>query len=281
MHLGQIRFENKVTAAVFDGGMARPVPGYTLVQLIRKAETESIPLPELASDMAVRHQEPAVPAIPIHPPEVWGCGCTFESSATFRDSRFEGDRAIYSDLLSRERPQIFLKGTARICVGPEEPIGIRFDSKFTAPEPELAVVLGRGGNIVGYTLGNDVSARDLERENPLYLPQSKIYKGSCALGPWIVTSDELPEPAKLEMSCVITRDGTERFSGRVSLEPLEKRLAVLIAYLLRANPVPAGTVLLTGTGIMVDESAALDPGDMISIEMREIGRLSNPAARVE
>jgi 2-dehydro-3-deoxy-D-arabinonate dehydratase len=281
MHLGQIRFENKVTAAVFDGGMARPVPGYTLVQLIRKSETESVALPELALEMAIHHPEPYLPAIPINPPEVWGCGCTYESSAMHRESLSECDRAVYTDLLSRERPQIYLKGTARVCVGPGEPIGIRPDSSFTAPEPELAVIFGRGGRIVGYTLGNDVSARDIEHQNPLYAPQSKIYKGSCALGPSMVTVDEMPQLSRLEMTCTITRGGQRRFVGSASVAPIEKRLETLIAYLLRANPVPAGTVLLTGTGIMVDESAALEPGDIVSIELPEIGRLSNPAARAE
>lgn len=281
MHLGQVRFENKTVVALFQDGLARPVPGYTMVELIRKAETESVALPDLVSEMAIHHQETVAPMIPINPPEVWGCGCTYESSAVFRDSRFEGDRPIYSELLTQERPQIYLKGTARVCVGPGQPIGIRFDSNFTAPEPELAVVLGRNGKIIGYTLGNDVSARDIERENPLYAPQSKIYKGSCALGPVIVTADDMADLASLQISCEIVRGGEWRFSGRVSLAPLAQRLPDLIAYLLRANPVPAGTVLLTGTGILVDESAALEPGDNVIIGIPEIGRLSNPATRVE
>ena len=281
MRLGQIRFENKLTAAVFEGEMARPIPGYTIVGLIGKAAAESATLAELAEEMASRHSEPCLPAIPINPVEVWACGCTYESSAKFRDGEQGADSGIYGYVHSHDRPEIFFKGTARVCVGPGQPIGIRFDSKFTAPEPELAVILGRRGEVLGYTLGNDVSAWDIERENPLYLPQSKIYTGSCALGPVIVTADEIPETATLEMTCTVLRGGETRFSGSVPLSQLKRRVESLIEYLLRANPVPAGSVLLTGTGIIVPEKAALAPGDVVVIRIPEIGELANTAAVVQ
>jgi len=281
MKLGQIRFENKLTAAVFEGAMARPIPGYSIVELIRKAETESVGLGELARESASRHCETCVPAIPISPIEVWACGCTYETSAMFRDGEPGVPHGIYGHVFASERPEIFFKGTARVCVGPGQPIGIRFDSKFTAPEPELAVVLGRNGNILGYTLANDVSAWDIERESPLYLAQSKIYTGSCALGPVIVTKEDVADTSLLELACTITRDGRERFSGSVSLGRFKRRIETLIEYLLRANPVPAGSVMLTGTGIIVPEDAALAPGDTVSIRMAEIGELVNPAALVQ
>jgi 2-dehydro-3-deoxy-D-arabinonate dehydratase len=264
MRLGQIRFENKLTAALFEEDMARPIPGYSMVELIRKAETEALALPVLAEQMASRHGEVSKPFIPICPVEVWGCGGTYDTCL---------------HVSGPSRPGIFFKGTARVCVGPDQPIGIRFDSKFTAPEPELAAVLGRKGKVVGYTLGNDVSAWDIERENPLYLPQSKIYTGSCALGPTIVPAEEMGELGRLEMTCTIRRGDQERFSGSVSLAAL-KRMEVLIEYLMRANPVPAGSVLLTGTGISVPEDAALAAGDTVLIRVAEIGTLSNPAAIV-
>lgn len=281
MRLGQIRFENKLTAAVFEGEMARPIPGYSTVELIRKAETESVSLAELAEQMASRHSEACLPVIPINPIEVWACGCTYETSATFRDGEQGVQGGIYGHVYSHDRPEIFFKGTARVCVGPGQPIGIRFDSNFTAPEPELAVILGRKGKVLGYTLGNDVSAWDIERENPLYLPQSKIYKGSCALGPVIVTADEIPATDQLEMTCTVQRGTEERFSGSVPLGRLKRRMETLIEYLLRANPVPAGSVLLTGTGIIVPEGAALAPGDTVIIRMAEIGELANTAAVVQ
>jgi 2-dehydro-3-deoxy-D-arabinonate dehydratase len=154
---------------------------------------------------------------------------------------------------------------------------LRPDAKFTAPEPELAVILGSRGSIVGFTLANDVSAWDIERENPLYLPQSKMYSACCALGPVIVTADELANPYNLNMTCKITREGATLFEGSVSTSRLHRKLETLVEYLLRANPVPAGSVLLTGTGIIVTEEAALAAGDIVSIHVPEIGELSNRA----
>jgi 2-dehydro-3-deoxy-D-arabinonate dehydratase len=166
-------------------------------------------------------------------------------------------------------------------VGTGRNIGIRPDSQFTAPEPELAVILGSHGAVAGFTLANDVSAWDIERENALYLPQSKIYEGCCALGPVMVTPDELKDPYVLEMTCTVTREGLERFSGSVSTSKLHRRIETLIEYLLRANHVPAGSVVLTGTGIIVPREAALAPGDVVSIRVAEIGELTNSAALVE
>ncbi|MCP4250840.1 MAG: 2-keto-3-deoxy-D-arabinonate dehydratase, partial [bacterium] len=183
----------------------------------------------------------------------------------------------YAYVYSGPRPEIFFKGTARVCVGPGDPIGIRPDSKFTAPEPELAVVLGSGGSVVGYTLANDVSAWDIERENPLYLPQSKVYDNCCAIGPVIVTTDELTDPYGLEMTCTIHRGEETVFSGSVSTSKLHRKIETLVEYLTRANTIPRGTVLLTGTGIIVTEEAAIRPGDVVSIRVPEIGELSNTA----
>lgn len=281
MRFGQIRFENKLTAALFEDGAARPIPGYTTVELIRKSETEGIPLSELLQEMAVRHREPILPAIPISPVEVWASGCTYAPSASFRDGEQGKLRGIYDQVLSAERPEIFFKGTARVCVGPGQPIGIRPDSKFTAPEPEFAVVLGRKGTVVGYTLANDVSAWDIERENPLYLPQSKIYSGCCALGPVIITPDELPDLRDARLECVVSRGGNDLFSGSSTVSDMCRSIEYLIGYLLRANPVPAGSVLLTGTGIIVPENSALAPGDSVAIRMAQIGELANPAAVVQ
>ena len=214
--------------------------------------------------------------MPIHPAEVWACGCTYETSASFRDAEHGTREGMYAYVYRNARPEIFFKGTARVCVGPGQAIGIRADSKFTAPEPELAVVLGSSGDIVGYTLANDVSAWDIERENALYLPQSKMYTACCALGPVIVTADELPDPYNLEMTCTITRGGATLFVGSVSTSRLHRKIETLIEYLLRANPVPAGSVLLTGTGIIVTEEAALAPGDMVTIAFRKSASFPTP-----
>ncbi|HWQ56051.1 MAG TPA: fumarylacetoacetate hydrolase family protein [Bryobacteraceae bacterium] len=280
MHLGQIKPNGGAIAAIIEGGTTRPVPGHTMVDLICRAEVEEVPLSELASQLASRHAEPHTPVLPINPREVWACGCTYETSAEFRDTELGTREGMYAHVYRKDRPEIFFKGTARMCVGPGQAIGIRADSKFTAPEPELAVVLGSRGRILGYTLANDVSAWDIERENALYLPQSKIYQGSCALGPVIITADQLPDPYQIEMNCTIERAGKVVFSGSVSTARLHRRLETLIEYLLRSNPVPAGSVLLTGTGIIAPESAALAPGDIVTVRAPGFGELSNHAAVV-
>jgi 2-dehydro-3-deoxy-D-arabinonate dehydratase len=187
---------------------------------------------------------------------------------------------MHGFVYQHDRPEIYFKGTARMCVGPGRPLGIRGDSRFTVPEPELAVVLGSAGRIVGYTIANGAAARDIERENPLYRTQARSYQSSCALGPAIVTPDQLPDPYRLEMSCAIERDGELVFSGSVSTSSLHRRLDALIAYLLRSNPVPPGSVLLTGTGVVVPAEAALRPGDLVRVRIPEIGELSNPTAVV-
>jgi len=282
MKLGQIKHEGRTVAAIFEnGGQARPIPAHTLIDLIRRAEAESTRLSGLAASLASRHAERADPIIPLHPVEVWACGCTYETSASFRDAEHGTREGMYAYVYRSDRPEIFFKGTARVCVGPGQPIGLRADAKFTAPEPELAVILGSRGAILGYTLANDVSAWDIERENPLYLPQSKVYAACCALGPVIVTADGLADPYKLEMTCSITRNGAATFDGSVSTSRLHRKLETLVEYLLRANPVPAGSVLLTGTGIIVTEDAALAAGDTVSIRIPEIGELSNPAVVVK
>ncbi len=281
MRLGQIRLDGKITAAIFDNGAARPIPGYTVLELIHKSEKEGVELSRLAAENAAHHPEPVEPVIPLHPVEVWACGCTYEASAAFRDAEHGTREGFYAAAYREPRPEIFFKGTARVCVGPGRPIGIRPDSRFTAPEPELAVILGSRGKVLGYTLANDVSAWDIERENPLYLPQSKVYTGCCALGPVIVTTEQLPDPYRLEITCTITRGDRTVFCGSVSTASLSRRLETLLEYLLRANPVPSGSVLLTGTGIIVPEEAALAPGDEVRIRVPEIGELRNPAALVE
>ena len=254
--------------------------GYTVADLIRRSEAQGVPLAKTTARLASHHAEPLAPALPIVPPEVWACGCTYETSASFRDAEHGAREGMYAYVYHQARPELFFKGTARVCVGPGQAIGIRADSLFTAPEPELALVLGSKGNIVGYTLANDVSAWDIERENALYLPQSKFYTACCALGPVIVTADDLPDPYHLEMTCTITRDGQQRFAGSISTAKLHRKFESLIEYLRRANHPPAGTVLLTGTGIIVPEDAALAPGDVVTIRIPEIGELTNQAQTV-
>ena len=218
--------------------------------------------------------------IPLHPPEVWGCGVTYRKSAEFRDEETDQKRGMYDHVYSAPRPEIFFKATAGRCVGPRGTIGIRSDSTFTAPEPELAIVVGSRGDILAYTVADDVSAWDIERENPLYLPQSKIFQGCCALGPSLVTPDEVPDPYGLSVVARIHRAGNVIFEDRVDTSRIKRRLEELVDYLRRDNPIPAGTVVLTGTGIIVSEEHALQEGDAVEIEIPGLGRISNPAHRL-
>lgn len=280
MHLGQIRKDGAAVAAIFDGNRARPIPAHSMADLIHRAEAENIPLGNLAAQLASRHDETASPILPLYPAEVWGCGCTYETSASFRDGEHGTREGMYAYVYREPRPEIFFKGTARVCVGPGQTIGLRSDSKFTAPEPELALILGSKGKILGYTLANDVSAWDIERENTLYLTQSKIFNSACALGPFIVTTESIEDPYNLEISCSIFRGESRVFSGAASTRRLHRTFETMIQYLYVANNVPAGSVLLTGTGIIVAEGAALNVGDRVDISTPEIGTLSNLAAQV-
>ncbi|MGH2459436.1 MAG: fumarylacetoacetate hydrolase family protein [Chloroflexota bacterium] len=218
--------------------------------------------------------------MPLFPPEVWGCGVTYRKSAEFRDEETDQKRGMYDQVYSAARPEIFFKATAARCVGPHGSIGIRSDSTFTAPEPELAIVVGSRGDILGYTVADDVSAWDIERENPLYLPQSKIFDGCCALGPALVTADEIPDPYGLTVRARIRREERVIFEDSVETSRIKRRLEELVEYLRRDNPIPAGAVVLTGTGIIVSAEHALREGDLVEVEIPGLGRIQNPARRL-
>ena len=219
-------------------------------------------------------------AVPIHPPEVWACGVTYKKSAEFRDEDTQISKGIYDQVYSAKRPELFFKGRAGHCTGSNDFIGLRSDSRFTAVEPELAVLIDGNKRVLGYMAANDVSAWDIERENPLYLPQSKIFLGCCALGPVIVTADEVTDPYRLKVRCTIRRGTGILFSGETTVGMMKRRIEELIDFLFLANTVPGGTVLLTGTGIIQTEEAALQEGDVVEITIPEIGTLRNVARRV-
>ena len=221
---------------------------------------------------------------PMDPPEVWGAGITYRRSREYYSEHDTGQahrgKGIYDYVYEAERPELFYKGSAARSVGPHGTVGVRGDSKLTAVEAELAVVVGVGGGIVGYTVGNDLSAWDIERENPLFLPQSKIFQGSFAFGPVIATPASIPDAHALTIRCVIERGGRTLFEGQASTGDLKRRCEELVDWLGRYNPVPPGTVLSTGTGILVPDACALAPGDVVSITIDGIGTLRNPVARL-
>jgi 2-dehydro-3-deoxy-D-arabinonate dehydratase len=216
---------------------------------------------------------------PIGQQEVWAAGVTYYRSrgARMEESRDAGGGSFYDRVYSAERPELFFKSTASRTVGSGGKVRIRADSKWNVPEPELTLLVSPGGRITGYTIGNDMSSRDIEGENPLYLPQAKVYSGSCALGPGILVTSE-PLDMSTEISIEIQRDGATVFSGHVPLTELKRDPKTLVEYLFRDNAFPNGCFLMTGTGIVPDSSFTLASGDKIRITIEPIGTLENEVA---
>jgi 2-dehydro-3-deoxy-D-arabinonate dehydratase len=214
---------------------------------------------------------------PIVPPETWAAGVTYERSRAARVHE-SAVKDVYDLVYEARRPELFLKdAAARRTVGPGEPIAVRADSRWTVPEPELAVVLDSAGEPLAVTIGNDVSARDIEGMNPLYLPQAKIYAGACALGPALLVPVDWSAPFDIALR-ILNRDGVTVFEGATSTASMRRSLEELIGYLRRDNPLPAGTVLLTGTGIVPPDYVTLLPGHSVEISISGIGTLRNPVA---
>jgi 2-dehydro-3-deoxy-D-arabinonate dehydratase len=214
-------------------------------------------------------------AIPLEPPEVWCAGVTYLRS---RDARVEESavKDVYTLVYDAERPELFMKDAGcRRTVGPGEPIGVRTDSGWDVPEPEVGVVIGKGGAIVGLTIGNDVSSRAIEGENPLYIAQAKTFAGACAIGPAVLEQDDWKGPFAIRMR-ITGADGAELFAGETSTALMRRSFAELVDWLLRDNPVPAGSVLLTGTGLVPPDGFTLEPGHTVEITVPEIGTLTNP-----
>jgi len=212
---------------------------------------------------------------PIDPQEVWCAGVTYERSRSARE-----DESVISDVYSMvygaERPELFLKDAMwRRTVGHGQPIAVRSDSTWNVPEPEIGLVLGHRGAILGMTIGNDVSSRDIEGANPLYLPQAKVYASACAIGPAIYVPRSPGETFEISMR-ITDASGAELFSGTTSTALMRRGFEELAGWLVRDNPVPAGSVLLTGTGLVPPDSFSLKPGHQVEIHVPQIGTLSNP-----
>ncbi|BDR92636.1 fumarylacetoacetate hydrolase family protein [Vulcanisaeta souniana] len=220
---------------------------------------------------------------PYDPIEVWGSGIVYEvarSRYTEEDVAMIKGKTIYELVYDAERPEIFFKGTANRCVGHGEPIAVRSDSEWTLPEPELGVVIDSRGKILAYTVSDDVSARDLEAQNPLYLPQSKIYNNSCAMGPFLVTPDEVGNPYDLTISMRIIRGSAVVFEGSISTSKMRRRVEDQIKYLIRDNAVPDGTLLSTGTAVIPPRPITLMHGDVVEISITRLGTQRTPVIKL-
>jgi len=211
---------------------------------------------------------------PVGSQPVWAAGVTFERS---RQARIEesGSPDHYERVYIAPRPELFFKASPGTARGPGDPVGIRSDSAWNVPEPELAVVAGPGGQLVAATVGNDVSSRSIEGENPLYLPQAKVYDGSAALGPCLVPWSALPALDTMTIRLSIEQDGSEVFSDSVELAKMRRDPAELVSWLQRASSFPVGVVLLTGTSIVPPTGFTLAAGDRVTIEITGLGALVN------
>jgi 2-dehydro-3-deoxy-D-arabinonate dehydratase len=216
---------------------------------------------------------------PVEAPEVWCAGVTYERS---RDARLEeaktDARDVYALVYDADRPELFMKDAQmRRTVGPGGTIRTRSDSSWMVPEPELGLVLGEGGDPVAVTIGNDVSSRDIEGANPLYIPQAKIFAGACAIGPALAVPDDWGAPLAIHLR-ITAPDGAELYAGETSTGKMKRRPHELAEWLVRDNPVPPGSVLLTGTGLVPGDDYTLEPGHVVEIEIEGIGVLTNTVA---
>ncbi len=230
---------------------------------------------------AAAHDRPAVDRLegvlaPIGAQEVWAAGVTYLRSRTARmeEARQQGGGSFYDRVYEAERPELFFKAAGWRVRGSGQPLRIRSDSRWNVPEPELALVANDRGELIGYTVGNDMSSRDIEGENPLYLPQAKVYDGSCGLGPALLVHEE-PLPPETGIHIRIARQGAVAFEGHTAVAQMRRTPAHLLEYLFRETSFPHGAVLLTGTGIVPPDEFTLEHGDRVTIEIEGIGVLEN------
>ena len=217
---------------------------------------------------------------PVERQEIWAAGVTYLRSKTACMEESDFSATAYDKVYAAERPEIFFKSLAEKAVSCGEPVGIRHDARWNVPEPELALVINSRGTIVGCTIGNDMSSRDIEGENLLYLPQAKIYDRSCALGPWIQLGTSEAVAREWQIRIEIIRDGAAVFTGETAVGKIKRTFAELAAYLFRSQTFPHGAVLLTGTGVVPPDNFTLQADDVVEIEISGIGLLRNPVMLV-
>jgi 2-dehydro-3-deoxy-D-arabinonate dehydratase len=241
-----------------------------------RAVIEAAPVVETA---APGGDLPGEPLPPVDVQEIWAAGVTYQRSREGRKEESAGHGSLYDQVYDSERPEIFFKASPWRVVGSGDAVGVREDSAWDVPEAELGLVVNSAGELFGYTLGNDMSSRSIEGDNPLYLPQAKIYDRSCALGPAIVPAWQAG-PGPFDIDVRVLRDGREAYAGSASTASMARRLDDLVDWLFRALTFPAGVVLLTGTGAVPGSDFTVRPGDQITISAPGLGTLTNPVVAV-
>jgi 2-dehydro-3-deoxy-D-arabinonate dehydratase len=280
-HVVRFASADGVRIGVLDAGRVRPVPGVgSMADLLSGDLASARAAVEAASGPAV-----AVADVRLLPPidgltEVWASGVTYERSM---DARVEESQTqdIYSRVYLADRPELFFKSVAWRVVTDGQSIAVRADAALTVPEPELAAVVTATSEVFGYTVCDDVSSRDIEGENPLYLPQAKVYAGSCALAAGIRPAWEVSDPAALAIGVRVSRAGETVFEGTTSTARMRRTVEDLVGHLVRAQDFPAGVVLSTGTGIVPDLDFTLRHGDVVEVTVEEVGTLTNPVVPVD
>ncbi|MED3728817.1 fumarylacetoacetate hydrolase family protein [Priestia filamentosa] len=284
-----IRYLNEhsqaILAAVTNEGTVYPLPQEGLIELIQQANAQNVsPLSfvefTISKSKPIQYSvEDLSLLVPIVAEEVWASGVTYERSRDARNYEATGGKldatTFYDKIYEAERPEIFFKSTAARTVGPGQEVYIRSDSNWQIPEPELGLVINRDGEILGYTIGNDMSCRDIEGENPLYLPQAKMWKNSCSIGPAILLAESVKDPYNFNITCRIYRNDELIVEGKANTNQLKRKFDELISFLIRDNEIFDGTVLLTGTCIIPSNDFTLLNGDQIEIEISNIGVLKN------
>ena len=262
-----------------EGGLVSELSATSIAELLREPVAD-LRL-RLGQQTGTRYE---LADVVLHAPidgrtEVWAAGVTYELSQRERMKESEGAARFYQQVYDAQRPELFFKSAAWRVAGPGQAIAVRSDSVIDVPEPELALVLNSRAEICGYTVCNDVSSRTIEGENPLYLPQAKIYLGACALGPVIRPAWEVPDPYRLRIELTIRRDGADIWTGSASTAGLHRRFDELVEYLYRAEVFPDGAVLSTGTSLVPELPFSLADGDIVTIGIGDVGTLVNPVVR--
>lgn len=258
------------------GNYVRPPSTFSVDSLFLSTDPVAFAASALAQGTAVSAPITSTLRAPIGSQEIWAAGVTYLRSKTARmeESKDVGGGTFYDRVYAADRPELFFKSTPHRTVGPGGAVRIRGDSKWNVPEPELTLAVNARGRIFGYTLGNDMSSRDIEGENPLYLPQAKVYDGSAALGPCIVITSDLPPP-ETRIQIEIRRDAAVVFTGETTLSQIKRPLPSLVDWLFRDQTFPHGCFLMTGTGIVPPDSFTLHTADEIRITLDPVGTLIN------
>ena len=266
-------------SAVWEGDRLIPIEGFDSLADLLDSPNIADSVANGRNDAATVSFSDATILAPIDAQEVWAAGVTYKRSKTARMEESEAAASCYDRVYVSDRPELFLKATPHRVSGPNQPVRIRVDATWNVPEPEMTLVLNSRQELIGFTIGNDMSSRDIEGDNPLYLPQAKVYNQCCGLGPCIALPDEMPERNSIKIRLQVERSGETVFEDGTGIDQMARSFEDLIHWLCRDNSFPTGAFLLTGTGIVPDSDFTLQPDDIVHIDIDGIGRLSNPVVQ--